>query len=54
MSVCNLIEYNDSYSDTSGSLWHFKRDKKNMNNGNISVGVNSANTISFKIQIKFL
>ena len=23
----NLIEYSDSYSDTSGSLWHFKRDE---------------------------
>ena len=23
----NLIEYSDNYSDTSGSLWHFKRDK---------------------------
>ena len=23
----NLIEYSDSYSDTSGSLWQFKRDK---------------------------
>ena len=23
----NLIEYSDNYSDTSGSLWHFKRDE---------------------------
>ena len=23
----NLIEYSDSYSDTSGSLWYFKRDE---------------------------
>ena len=22
----NLIEYSDNYSDTSGSLWSFKRD----------------------------
>ena len=27
MSVYNLIEYTDNYSDTSGSLWSFKRDK---------------------------
>ena len=23
----NLIEYSDNYSDTSGSLWQFKRDE---------------------------
>ena len=23
----NLIEYSDNYSETSGSLWQFKRDK---------------------------
>ena len=27
MSVYNLIEYSDNYSDTSGSLWQFKRDE---------------------------
>ena len=26
MPIYNLIEYSDNYSDTSGSLWHFKRD----------------------------
>ena len=31
MLMYNLIEY---YSDTSGSLWQFKRDEQNMNNGN--------------------
>ena len=25
MSMHNLIEYSDNYSDTSGSLWQFKR-----------------------------
>ena len=25
-TMYNLIEYSDNYSDTSGSLWHFKRD----------------------------
>ena len=28
MPVSNLIEYSDNYSDTSGSLWQLKRDKK--------------------------
>ena len=27
MSMYNLIEYTDNYSDTSGSLWSFKRDE---------------------------
>ena len=27
MSMYNLIEYSDNYSDTSGSLWGFKRDE---------------------------
>ena len=27
MLMYNLIEYNDNYSDTSGSLWQFKRDE---------------------------
>ena len=34
MPMHNLIEYSDNYSDTSGSLWQFKRDEQNMNNGN--------------------
>ena len=27
MPVYNLTEYEDNYSDTSGSLWHFKKDE---------------------------
>ena len=27
MPVCNLTEYSDNYSDTSVSLWQFKRDE---------------------------
>ena len=27
MPMYNLTEYNDNYSDTSGSLWQFKRDE---------------------------
>ena len=34
MPMCNLIEYSDNYSDTSESLWQFKRDKSPVNNGN--------------------
>ena len=27
-----MIEYSDNYSDTSGSLWQFKRDEQPINN----------------------
>ena len=27
MPMYNLSEYSDNYSDTSGSLWQFKRDE---------------------------
>ena len=27
MPMYNLIEYRDNYSNTSGSLWQFKRDE---------------------------
>ena len=37
MPMYNMIEYSDNYSDTSGSLWQFKRDEQlKENNGNLS------------------
>ena len=44
MPMYNLIEYSDNYSDTSGSLWGFKRDEID-NNANVS---NDDNAPSFK------
>ena len=35
MPMYNLIEYSDNYSDTSGSLWQFKRDEI-INNANVT------------------
>ena len=45
ITICmyNLIEYGGNYSDTSGSLWGFKRDEID-NNANVS----DDNTPSFK------
>ena len=43
MSMYNLIEYSDNYSDTSGSLWGFKRDEINTD-----ANVCTANSSSFK------
>ena len=39
----NLIEYSDKYSDTSGSLWSFKR-----NEINTDANVCTANSSSLK------
>ena len=44
MPMYNLIEYSDKYSDTSGSLWDFKRDEI-INNANVT---NDDNASSFK------
>ena len=35
MPMYNLTEYSDNYSDTSGSLWSFKRDEIE-NNANVT------------------
>ena len=44
MTMYNLIEYSDNYSDTSASLWHFKRDEI-INNADV---INDNNAPSFK------
>ena len=44
MPMYNLIEYNDNYSDTLGSLWDFKREEI-VNNANVT---NDDNATSFK------
>ena len=54
MPMYNLIEYSDNYSDTSGSLWQFKRDEPpKENNGNIS-NVSTDNSSSFKYKSNFI
>ena len=52
MSMYNLIEYNDNYSDTSGSLWNFKRDEQNMNNED-PANVTKADSSPFKYKSSF-
>ena len=37
MSMYNLIEYSNNYSNTSGSLWQFKRDEVPDNNADLTV-----------------
>ena len=50
MPMYNLIEYSDSYSDTSGSLWQFKRDEI-INNANVT---NDNNASSFKYKANLI
>ena len=44
MPMYNLIEYSDNYSETSGSLWQFKKDEVPAGNNNLSIN----NSQSFK------
>ena len=50
MPMYNLIEYSDNYSDTSGSLWDFKRDEIT-NNANVT---NDDNAPSFKYKANLI
>ena len=50
MPVYNLIEYSDNYSDTSGSLWDFKRDEVD-NNANVT---NDNNAPLFKYKANLI
>ena len=50
MPMCNLIEYSDNYSDTSGSLWQIKRDKI-INNADVT---NDNNALSFKYKASLI
>ena len=44
MHMYNLIEYSNNYSDTSGSLWHFKREGVPADNDDLTI----INSQSFK------
>ena len=46
----NLIEYSDNYSDSSRSLWNFKRDEVT-NNTDVT---NDDNTPSFKYKASLI
>ena len=50
MPTYNLIEYSDNYSDTSGSLWQFKRDEI-INNADVT---NDDNAPSFKYKASLI
>ena len=54
MSMYNLIEYSDNYSDISGSLWQFKGDEQPINNNGPFINLTAKNFSSFKNQPNFI
>ena len=50
MPMYNLIEYSNNYSDTSGSLWNFKRDEITNN----TYVINNNNSPSFKYKASII
>ena len=54
MPMYNSIEYSDIYSDTSESLWQFKRDEVPANNANFTVdnGIQSSQSFEYKATLK--
>ena len=50
MPMCNLIEYSNNYSDSSGSLWSFIRDEVT-NNADVT---NDKNAPSFKYKASII
>ena len=50
MPMYNLIEYSDNYSDTSGSLWNFKK-YEIINNADVT---NDNNAPSFKYKANII
>ena len=53
MPMYNLIEYNENYSETLGSLWQFNWDEQGMS-GEISIDVTIDNSQSSKYKSRFL
>ena len=47
-----MTKYSENYSETSRSLWQFKKSEQNMNNGNFS-NVTTADSSSFKYNSSF-
>ena len=51
--MCNLIEYSESYSKTSRSLWQYCKEIPAVNNNEAIVDFNGANaTDSFNFKTK--
>ena len=49
MPKYNLIEYCDNYSDTSGSLWQFKRNQ--VPAGNVDLTIDNSQSFKYKADL---
>ena len=54
MPMHNLIEYGDNYSDTSGSLWQFKKDESPVKIAENPDKVSTVNSTSFTYKSSFI
>ena len=54
MPMYNLIEYSDNHSDTSGTLWQFKRDESPVMNAGNPGNVSTGNSTSFNYKSSLL
>ena len=54
MPIYNLTEYSDNCSDTSGSLWQFKRDEQPIDNYGVFINIVAENYSSFIYKSKFI
>ena len=54
MTMYNLLEYSDSYPDSSGNLYQFKRDESPMNDAGNPLNVALDISTSFKYKANFL
>ena len=52
--IYNLIKYSDNFSDTSGSLWRFKRDESSMNNDRNPINVTICHSSLFRYKSSIL
>ena len=54
MSMYNLIQYSDNYSDTSGIIWQSKRDESRINNAGNTGNASLNNSSPFKYKSNIL
>ena len=54
ITMYNLIEYSDNYADSSGSLYHIKRDESPTNDDGNPLNVDLDNSASFKYKASLL
>ena len=60
MATCNLLEYSDNYSVTTGSLYQFKRDGPPANNTNVNAdnskykSIDGVNNVKLVVPLKYI